>query len=158
MANKASSQRRLLTEPLQWVAIGICAALGAALFAFVDLSPRVDDDFFFSSEDPQLQASLQIEKEFGENQQIFIAARAERLESRGYIRKVLRLSEDLRAVEGVDDVRSLTHGPEKPEKVGERNPEEIFEDLLDSPFWTQLILAPDRSGTFVVKTFSAGVP
>lgn len=150
MRSKPSKQSRLLAEPLQWVAIGICAALGFGLFASVDLSPRVSDDFFFSSNDPQLRNSLRIEEEFGENQQIFIAARAELLESGEYIRKVLHLSEDLRGVDGVADVRSLTHGPEKPEKVAGRDPKEIFEDLLDSPFWAQLILAPDRSGTFVV--------
>jgi predicted RND superfamily exporter protein len=140
----------------RWAAIGLCAALGVALFAFVDLSPKVDEDFFFSSEDPQLQNSLRIEEEFGADRQIFIAARATQLESKSYIAKVLRLSEDLRGVDGVADVRSLTHGPEKPDKVSQRDPAEIFEDLLDSPFWTQLILAPDRSATFIVLRLGEG--
>jgi predicted RND superfamily exporter protein len=128
----------------------LCAALGLALFAFVDLTPQVQADFFFSTDDPQLQGSLRIEKEFGDAQQVFVAARATRLESKDYLLRLRSLTEELRGVPGVADARSLTHGPEKPEKIPERDPEEVFEDLLDSPFWTRLLLAPDRSATFVV--------
>jgi len=41
-------------------------------------------------------------------------------------------------VDGVIDVRSLTRGPEDLEDIGE------------SPFWSRLLLAPDRSASFVV--------
>jgi hypothetical protein len=43
-------QRRLLRTPSQW-AVAVCALLGFVLFAFVDLTPQVEADFFFSSED-----------------------------------------------------------------------------------------------------------
>lgn len=155
---RPKDRTRLLGAFSQWAAIALCAALGFALFVFVDLSPQVDDDFFFSSDDPQLQNSLQIEEEFGSDQQVFIAARAEHLASKNYISKVLGLSEELRTIDGVADVLSLTHGPEKPEEVPERDPEEIFEDLRDSPFWTQLILAPDQSATFIVLRLSDEEP
>jgi predicted RND superfamily exporter protein len=141
---------RLFGALSHWAAAGLSVALGLALFTFVDLAPRVDDDFFFSSEDPQFRNSLRIEEEFGSDQQIFVAARAKKLATRGYIAKVFELTRELHAVKGVAAVRSLTHGREKPEKVLEREPAEIFEDLEDSAFWTQLLLAPDRSATFVV--------
>jgi predicted RND superfamily exporter protein len=143
-------QVRLLGSWSQWAALALSALLGAALFTFVDLAPQVDDDFFFSSDDPQLQQSLRIEEEFGKNQQVFVSASADSIQSRGYIDRIYRLTQDLRSVAGVADARSLTHGIKKPEKILDEDPAEVYEDVEDSPFWTQLLLAPDRSATFVV--------
>ena len=40
-----------------WIAIGV-ALVGVGLVAlFVDISPRVEGDFFFSEHDPQMQAT-----------------------------------------------------------------------------------------------------
>lgn len=146
----------LLGTASQWAAVLLCAVLGVALFAFVDLTPRVDGEFFFSSEDPQLQNSLRIEREFGGEQQIFVAAQSGNLASKDYIFKILKLTEDLRGVDGVADVRSITHGPQKPEKAASREPRKILEDLRESPFWSQLLLTPDNSATFVVLQLKDG--
>lgn len=62
-------------------------------------------DFLFSTGDPQFQSSLQIEKEFGDSQQIFIAVRSRNLVSRQYLQRLYALTEDLRGVKGVSDVR-----------------------------------------------------
>ena len=141
---------RLLGTLSQWAALLTCAALGVALFTFVDLTPRVEDDFFFSNEDPQLQESLRIEREFGEGRQVFVAARADNLVSREYIDSIAGLTADLQAIEGVEDVRSLTRGIEEPEKIAKREPDELFERLHKSPFWTQLLLTPDNTASMVV--------
>lgn len=140
----AVTQPRLLHTASQWAAIALCAILGIALFAFVDLTPEVEADFFFSTDDPQLQSARRIEQEFGSAPQIFVAARSERLFSAQYLQRIRSLTEDLRRVDGVSDVRSLTRGPEELEDVG------------DSPFWSRLLLAPDRSATFVVLRLSGG--
>ena len=146
----ATAQSRLFGTFLQWVAIILCAGLGLGLYAFVDLDPEVEADFFFSNDDPQLQESLRIEKMFGAAPQIIMAVRAPQLVSRAYLLRLRDLTQDLSRIDGVADVRSLTHGPEEPQQIAERDPQEVFEDLLDSPFWTRLLLAPDRSATFVV--------
>ena len=130
--------RRLLRTPSQWIAIVVCAALGFALFAFVDLTPEVDADFFFATDDPQFQGVRRIEGEFGSAPQIFIAARADRLFSRQYLQRIQRLTTALARVDGVIDVRSLASGPED------------IEDATEGPFWSRLLLAPDRSASFVV--------
>jgi predicted RND superfamily exporter protein len=91
-----------------------------------------------------------MEKEFGDAQQVFVAARASQLVSRDYLLRLRDLTKDLRKVQGVSDARSLTRGPEKADKIVERDPEDVFEDLLDSPFWRRLLLAPDHSATFIV--------
>ena len=129
---------RLLRTPSQWIAIVVCAALGFALFAFVDLTPEVEADFFFATDDPQFQDVRRIEGEFGSAPQIFIAARAERLFSRPYLQRIQRLTTDLARVDGVIDIRSLASGPED------------IEDATEGPFWSRLLLAPDRSASFVV--------
>jgi predicted RND superfamily exporter protein len=128
----------------------LCAVLGFGVFQFVDLTPEVEADFFFSTDDPQLQSSLEIEREFGHTQQIFIAVRSPMIESKDYLIKLRKLTEDLRRIEGVADARSLTHGPENPQEIPERDADDVFEDLAESPFWKRLLLAPDRSATFVV--------
>jgi hypothetical protein len=122
----------------QWVAIAVCAILGVALFALVDLTPAVEGDFFFSTDDPQLQGSRLVEQQFGSAPQIFIAARSDRLFSRQYLQRIRGLTADLSRVDGVVDVRSLTQGPEE------------LENIDESPFWSRLLLAPDRSASFVV--------
>lgn len=151
-AKNGDHQRRvrLLGTWAQGAAIALCAALGIALFTFVDLTPRVEGDFFFSTDDPQLQSSLRIEKEFGSAQQVFVAVGAPQLVSGAYLRRLHDLTEALRALPGVADVRSLTRGPEEPEEILTRDPEDVFEDLRESPFWTHLLLAPDGSATFIV--------
>lgn len=116
----------------------MCAILGAALFAVVDLTPTVEGDFFFSTDDPQLQGGKEVEREFGAAPQIIIAARSDQLFSRPYLRRIRRLTDELTRVDGVVDVRSLTRGPDQLEDIGE------------SPFWSRLLLSPDRSASFVV--------
>ena len=129
---------KLLRTPSQWAAIAVCAMLGFALFAFVNLTPEVEADFFFSTDDPQLQGARRIEREFGSAPQIFIAARSERLFSSAHLQRIRRLTEDLGRLDGIRDVRSLTRGPEDLEDIGE------------SPFWSRLLLAPDRSASLIV--------
>jgi hypothetical protein len=79
---------RLFRTISQWVAIAVCAILGVALFALVDLTPAVEGDFFFSTDDPQLQGSRLVQQQFGSAPQIFIAARSDRLFSRQYLQRI----------------------------------------------------------------------
>jgi predicted RND superfamily exporter protein len=147
-----ATRARLLGTGSQLLALGVCAALGFALFAFVDLTPRVESDFFFSSDDPQLEQSARIAREFGYAPQVFVAVRSGTLASRRYLIALRDLTSDLGRVEGVVDARSITHGLEKPGDIAEQDPREVFEDLDDRPFFKRLLLAPDRSATFVVLT------
>ena len=146
---KSLESSPLLGTLSQWTAIAICAALGFAVFAFVDLTPEIQADFFFSTDDPQLQNSLQIAREFGDAQQILVAARSEQVVSSNYLLRLRALTEALRQIKGVE-AWSLTHGPEELDPDQELDPEELFEDLADRPFSNRLLLAKDRSASFVV--------
>src|SRR5215217_4877804 len=145
---------RLLSSFSQWAALAFCAALGLALFFFVDLTPQVEADFFFSKHDPQAQKSASIEKEFGAAPQIFIAVRARELVSRQYLLGLRELTNDLQEVKGVADARSITHGPKEPKESAKLSAEELFAEVRQSPFWSRLLLAPDRSASFVVLRLS----
>src|SRR5687767_13026546 len=128
----------------QWIALAVAIALGCALFFFVDLTPRVEADFFFSRNDPQAKKSASIEEEFGAAPQVFVAVRSRELVSRQYLTRLRELTADLNKVKGVADARSITNGPEDSEKALEREPQEVFQKLNESPFWSHLLLAPDR--------------
>ena len=132
---------RLLRTRAQWVALAVCALLGLTLFAFVDLTPRVEGDFFFATDDPQVQGAPQAGGEFGVAPQVFVVAAGENLFSRDYLQRIGRLTNELGAIDGVLDIRSLTRGPEDLGDIGE------------SPFWSRLLLAPDRSASFLVLRF-----
>lgn len=75
---------RLLGSFSQWAALLLCAGLGLALFFFVDLTPQIEADFFFSKHDPQAQKSARIEQEFGAAPQVFVAVRSRELVSPRY--------------------------------------------------------------------------
>ncbi len=94
-ANRKDARSRLFGTWSQWAAITLCVLLGTALLAFVDLTPSVEGDFFFSTDDPQLQSSRRIENEFGSAQQVFVGVRADRLVAGEYLRRLRDLTEDL---------------------------------------------------------------
>ena len=148
------NRSRLLGTLSQWVALLVCAGLGLALYFFVDLTPEVQADFFFSKNDPQARKSASIEEEFGAAPQIFVAVRSRELASRTYLLRLHELTRDLQGVKGVDDVRSVTQGPVESDKIAELDPQGVFKEVAESPFWSRLLLAPDRSATFVVLRLS----
>ena len=90
MTEKRSRLKRLFFS--QW------AALGFALVFFVDLTPEIEANFFFSRSDPQAQSSGRIEKEFGAAPQIFVAVRSRELVSRPYLLCLRELTNDLQDV------------------------------------------------------------
>lgn len=154
----ADVRSRLFRSRSQWIAAGICAVLGLVVYLWVDLTPEIRDDFFFASDDPQLQSSRQIEREFGSAPQVFVAARSTKIASREYLGRISRLTEALSGVDGVVGVQSITHGPRTTEKVLRDEPAEVFEDLDTRPFWRRLLLAPDGKAMFIVlQTDGRGV-
>jgi uncharacterized protein len=135
-----------------WVAFWTLAALMAASLAVVvlrvDLSPQVEPDFFFSTEDPALQASQRIEALFPSRPQLVIAAVGMGLDGPayrdpGYVEQIRGLTAELAAIPGVARVQSLTSGPASPATVA------------DSPLWRRLLLAADPAATHLVALVDA---
>ncbi len=122
--------------------IAVFALLGLLslvfLFAFVDLRPKVDQNFFFSSSDPQFKNEKRISKLFvRKDTQLIIIAYGD-IRSRNYLDKVSRLSDLLSHIHGVTGVKSLTRGP-----AG-------LSDALNSPLWKSLLIGADHSSSHLI--------
>lgn len=113
---------------LFWSTLTAVLAAAAVVLFVADLEPQVESDFFFSTDDPQFQASRRIGELFPQSPQILISAAGEDLFSDDYLERLEQLSTELAAIPGVATVRSLTHGPASPRGVP------------DSPIWRRLLL------------------
>jgi hypothetical protein len=60
----------------------LCVALGAisvfVVLKWIDLSPEVESEFFFSREDPQLVALQEMDRRFPSPEQVIVRARDQR--------------------------------------------------------------------------------
>lgn len=120
--------------------VAFTAACIALVVAFVDLTPHVDEDFFFSENDPQFHQSQQIDATFhAQAQQLVLSVSAPDISSQPYRAGIQQLTDKLKAIDGVIGVRSLTAGPKN------------FADALASPLWRRLLIAADhRSSNLIV--------
>ena len=106
------------------------------VFHHVDFKPRVDQNFFFSSDDPHVQADQLISKTFFQEPQLILGATGD-IHSPVYLRKVRALSDELSSVPEVDAVESLTRGPHD------------IDEALRSPLWKRVLFSEDRNASFV---------
>lgn len=122
------------------LSVVLCSALTAAalglVFAYVDLKPRVDQHFFFSSEDPQFQEEREIARIFPQPPQIIMAVKGDP-RSPAYVRRIGRLSDDLAALPEVFSIQSLTRGPDD------------LEDAMKSPLWRRILIAEDGEASLI---------
>ena len=118
--------------------LAITGVLFALVATFVDLKPVVDENFFFSTSDPGVQQTKKIERRFPSQPEVILAVSSRDISSARYLGKIQRLTERVRTIGGVSAVKSLTEGPKS------------FEDALKSPFWSRLLIAPDRKSTNVI--------
>jgi predicted RND superfamily exporter protein len=105
----------------------VAVAVVLALITRLDLSPRVEADFFFATDDPQLRTSAAIDELFPSSPQMLVFLAGDPAAT-SYAEAVGRLSEGLLATSGVAEVYSLTAGPASP--TGVKN----------SPLWRRLLI------------------
>ena len=121
------------------VALAVTALIGLLFFTFVDLKPRVEENFFFSTQDPQVRADREILRTFPASPEIVLAAAGD-IESPTYVERVRGMSAELSAVPGVTGVQSLTNGP--------KDVDEAFKSAL----WTRVLVADNRKSTYLFVT------
>ncbi len=127
-----------------WIKISFWLLLVAMLLSAwavtfrVDLDPKVESDFFFSSEDPAFRASLQIADRFPAKPQLIVNAQGPDITSDEYVKRITRLTDALLADPDIDSVQSLTRGPTTPSAV------------LQSPVWSRLLLSDNPQATLLV--------
>lgn len=116
----------------------ITAVLFALVAAFVDLKPEVDENFFFSTNDPQLGQSKKIDQRFPSKSELILTVSSPSISSPRYLDRIQKLTQEAKNIDGVSAVKSLTEGPKS------------FEDAMASPFWHRLLIAPDRKSSNVL--------
>lgn len=106
---------------------------------FVSLTPSVDNNFFFSSDDPQFQSEELINQLFVRKDSQVIISASGHVNHEQYQDKIFELSEALLNLKGVISVNSLTHaGPGNTRKA------------IQSPLWKRLIVSSDRKSTNLI--------
>lgn len=124
--------------------VAFAILLGWAVFAFVDLTPHVDQRFFFAPDSDIQREAEALNQKFKNQQLLAVTAHAPDIRSQGYRERIDRLTQRLDAVPGVLNVTSLTRGPDD------------LEEALTGPMWRRLLLLEDVSATNLVLTVDAG--
>ncbi|HTL47770.1 MAG TPA: MMPL family transporter [Verrucomicrobiae bacterium] len=120
------------------VIVSLFAAVGILtfLFRYVNLQPAVEENFFFSNEDPQLREDKKISAIFPQTAQIILSASGD-LASESYQLKVKDLSDVFAAMPEVLAVQSLSRGPDS------------LEDAMESELWRRTLIAKDKDASFI---------
>lgn len=134
LTNKDGRLRGWL-EPLTCVTLGAAAVLVVLLW--VDLSPRVESDFFFSRDDPQLRAMQEMERRFPAPEQVLLRVESPDITADSYLASLRDLSADLAAIPGVSSVNSV-----------------VTENGATSPLWHRVLLNPGDPTTNIVVQIS----
>src|SRR4029453_13331170 len=122
----------------QWLMLAITAALLLSVAMLVDLKPVVDENFFFSTSDPGIQQTKEIERRFPSQPEVILAVSSRDISSSRYLERIRKLTQRAHTIGGVSAGKSLAEGPKS------------FEDALKSPFWSRLLVAPDRKSSNVI--------
>jgi predicted RND superfamily exporter protein len=117
------------------VITGLLLVLVATL---VDLKPVVDQNFFFSTTDPGIQQTKKIDQRFPSQPQVILAVSSRDISSPRYLERIQKLTQRVHTIGGVSAVKSLAEGPKS------------FEDAVKSPFWSRLLISPDRKSSNVI--------
>ena len=85
------------------MALGAAAVGVIAVLVFVDLSPRVQGDFFFAYDDPQMQAVREVADAFPGGAQLILRVTVPSEDVAGHRKEIGELTDDLLAVDGVEE-------------------------------------------------------
>ena len=116
----------------------ITGVLFVLVATFVDLKPVVDQNFFFSTNDPGILQTKKIERRFPSQPEVILAVSSRDISSQRYLSRIQRLTQRVHTIGGVSAVKSLVEGPK------------MFDDAVKSPFWSRLLIAHDRKSSNVI--------
>ncbi len=137
---------RLQLSKETWVFIVLTIISAIVLFNFVNLVPRVDNNFFFSSTDPQFQDENLISHLFKRKDSLLIVNAAGRIDSKEYMQKVHDLGLSLLKLDGIAAVKSIAQGPSG------------LEDAIKGPLWNRLLIPKDQKSTNIIIFLKDPIP
>jgi predicted RND superfamily exporter protein len=123
---------------LHWLVPVVTGVLLVAVLTFVDLKPVVDENFFFSTNERAVHETKTIERHFPSQSEIILAVSSRDISSPRYLSRIEKLTHELNNIRSVTAVKSLAEGPKS------------FDDAIKSPFWSRLLIAPDRKSSNVI--------
>ena len=118
--------------------LAITAILLLLVATLVNLTPVVDQNFFFSTNDPGIQQTKKIEQRFPSQPEVILAVSSRNISSQRYLERIQTLTQKVHGIGGVSAVKSLAEGPKS------------FDDALKSPFWSRLLIADDKKSSNVI--------
>ncbi len=135
-------RKAVFLPALFWLVFSVFSV--AALLRYVDLKPKVEENFFFSQDDPEFKADKAIAQVFAQPPFIIFAAKGD-IHSKAYIKRLGEMTDALVAMPEVLSVQSLTKGPDN------------LEDAAKSPLWSRVILTPDGQAS-LIPVFMHNIP
>ena len=84
-----------------WEMLAITAVLFVLVAVFVDLKPVVDENFFFSTSDPQFQQSKKIEQRFPSQPEVILAVSSRDISSPRYFGRIQKLTQQINTIDEV---------------------------------------------------------
>src|SRR3954469_24406197 len=133
--------KKLASLGMHWLMLLMTAVLFGLVAALVDLGPVVDENFFFSTSDPQFRQSKKIEQRFPSPSELVLAVSSQDISSSRYLGRIQKLTQRVQAIDGVTTVKSLTNGPKD------------FGDAVANPFWSRLLIPRDRKSSNLIVFF-----
>ncbi len=129
---------QLSKEVFVFLCLSFLSAL--VLFNYVDLIPRVDSNFFFSSTDPQSQDDNLITREFKRKDDLLIINASGPINSPDYKEKISFLSDSLFVLDDVTDIYSISYA----------NGPMTLRDALAGPLLSRLLITKDLKSTNII--------
>ncbi len=115
------------------------SALSARLFfQRVDLTPDVDQNFFFASDDPHIQTEERISALFKRQDSQLIISIHGHIDSPEYFGTIETLSAQLATIDGVVSLKSIASGPKN------------LKDARQSPLWNRILVSDDQRSTNII--------
>lgn len=117
------------------MALTVAVAALALVLRLVDLSPQVEGDFFFAEDDPQMEATRAVARDFPAGSQLILRVAGSgdlALQSAEYVERIGALTRDLLVVPGVQG----GYG--------------VATESVTSPLFARILLTPDTSATNVI--------
>ena len=112
-----------------WIAAALALVGVFVVGLFVDVSPRVEGDFFFAEDDPQMQASREVAERFPGSAQVILRTEDLGGDSAAYRDRIEALTLELLAVEGITGGYSIANA-----------------DPSSSPLFGRILLTPSAIG------------
>ena len=116
----------------------LTVVVGFVLAKYVNLTPQVDGNFFFSTNDPQLQAEKRISELFQRRDTQLIISAEGNIMSFRYLKKIKGLSAKISLLPEVASVISISTGPK------------TAQTAIKSPLWRRLLIADNEKSTNII--------